>query len=158
MEKGIKFREAKEEDIESIVELVIRLKRLNEEFDALLKVREDIVEQTKLYIKNSLKSDNSFIVVAEYNKKIVGILKAEVRERLFYSPTKEGFISEFYIMPEFRRKGLGKDLLKYSIEKLKDKGAEIVTAEFPTQNKIATDFYAKQGFRSVISIHARYID
>lgn len=158
MEKTVKFREANEGDLKEIVELIIRLKRLNEEFDALLKVREDIEEKTKEYVKNSLKSNNSFIIVAEQNKKIIGILKAEVRERLFYLPIKEGFISEFYIMPEYRRKGLGKELLKFSIEKLKEKGAEIVTAEFPTQNKIASDFYAKQGFRSVINIHSKQIE
>lgn len=131
---------------------------MNEEFDALLKVRDDIKEQTTIYVKNSLSSNNSFIIVAEHNKKIIGVLKAEIRERLFYYPTKEGYISEFYIMPEYRRRGLGKELLKFSIEKLKEKGAEIVTAEFPTQNKIASDFYAKQGFRSVINIHARQIE
>jgi ribosomal protein S18 acetylase RimI-like enzyme len=31
-------------------------------------------------------------------------------------------------------------------------GAEIVTAEVPTQNDIAVRFYTKRGFRSIVQI------
>ncbi|MGB9728472.1 MAG: GNAT family N-acetyltransferase [Thermoprotei archaeon] len=156
-EKKVIFREARENDVEAIVDLVVRLKRLNEEFDALLKVRSDIRERAKTYITNAIKDKNSLVLIAEYDNKIIGVLKADIRERLFNDPAIEGYIIEFYIMPEYRKQGLGTELLQLAIEKLKQRGAQIIAAEFPSQNKIAVEFYAKQGFRPIVNIHAKQV-
>ncbi len=157
MEKKIIFREARESDVDALVDLIVRLKRLNEEFDAMLKVRDDIRERAKTYITNALKDKNSLVLVAEYNNKVIGVLKADIRERFFNDPAIEGYIIEFYIMPEYRKQGLGTELLQLAIEKLKQRGAQIIAAEFPSQNKIAVEFYAKQGFRPIVNIHAKQI-
>ncbi len=89
--------------------------------------------------------------------RIVGVLKADIRERLFYSPSIEGAIVDFYVMPEYRRKGgLGRMMLERAITILRERGgAQLITAEFPTQNQIAVNFYNKMGFRSLVSIYAR---
>ncbi len=149
------FREAKAEDLDKLVELLIRQKRLNEEFDPLLRIRTDIAEVGRKYLENAMKSDNSIVVVAEDKGKIVGFLKADVRERIFYEPKSEGNISELYLMPEYRRKGNGVKLLEHGIKLLKQKGAEIITAEFPSLNEIATKFYTNLNFRAIISTYAR---
>jgi len=157
MEKKIIFREARESDADALADLVVRLKRLNEEFDALLKVREDVRERAKAYIANAIKDKNSLVLVAEHNNKVIGVLKADIRERFFNDPITEGYIIEFYIMPEYRKQGLGTELLELAIERLKQRGAQIIAAEFPSQNKIAVDFYTKQGFRPIVNIYAKQI-
>ncbi|MEM4451519.1 MAG: GNAT family N-acetyltransferase, partial [Nitrososphaerota archaeon] len=55
----IEIRDAKPEDTNGIVELVIRLKRLNEEFDPLFKTRDDIAIHAKKYVESALVSDES---------------------------------------------------------------------------------------------------
>ncbi|MEM3833213.1 MAG: GNAT family N-acetyltransferase [Thermoprotei archaeon] len=157
VEKKVTFREGREDDIEAIVDLVVRLKRLNEEFDALLKVRDDVRERTKAYVTNAIKDKNSLVLVAEYGNKIIGLLKADIKERLFNDPSVEGYIIEFYIMPEYRKQGLGTELLQLAIEKLRQRGAQIIAAEFPSQNKIAVEFYTKQGFRPIINVYAKQV-
>jgi len=87
--------------------------------------------------------------------KVVGIVRAVVRERPFYTPAHEGHILDIYLLPLYRRRGVGEYLLREASSALKAKGAEIVTAEFPAQNEIASRFYAKRGFRPITSIHAR---
>ncbi len=94
------------------------------------------------------------MVVAEDNGKVVGFIKADIRERTFYEPRMEGNIVEFYLLPEYRRRGVGANLLDYTVKLLKEK-AEIITAEFPTLNEIAVEFYTKLGFRGIISVYAR---
>ncbi|MCS7135973.1 MAG: GNAT family N-acetyltransferase [Aigarchaeota archaeon] len=149
----IEFRDAKPEDINDIVELVIRLKRLNEEFDPLFKTRDDLAVHTKEYIGSALNSESSIIIVAERGGRLVGVVKADIIDRIFYEPRIEGRIRELYVLPEFRRKDLGKQLVEAVIKKLKNK-VDIITAEFPTLNEIAVRFYNKLGFRSILSTYA----
>ena len=151
----VTFREATLEDVDALASLVTRLKRLNEEFDPLLKAREDSVEVARKYLKEAIESGKSIILVAEEAGKIFGILKSDLIERCFYEPKLEGRIIELYIMPEFRRKGIGRQFIEEAVKKLREKGAQLITAEFPSLNKIAVNFYEKLGFRPVINIYAK---
>ena len=152
----VTIREAREGDVDALVDLVVRLKRLNSEFDPLFSTRSDCAERAKEYLLNAIRdSKGHLVLVAEDMGKIVGVLKADIRERLFYSPSIEGAIVDFYVMPEYRRKGLGRMMLEKAITILREKGAQLITAEFPTQNQIAVNFYNKMGFRSLVSIYAR---
>ncbi len=151
--QDIEIRDAKPEDINSVVELVIRLKRLNEEFDPLFKTRDDIAIHTKEYVESALGSESSVIVVAERKGKVVGVVKADIVDRIFYEPRIEGRIRELYVLPEFRRNGLGKRLIEAIIDRLKNR-VDMITAEFPTLNEIAVRFYNKLGFRSIMSNYA----
>ncbi|MGC8542380.1 MAG: GNAT family N-acetyltransferase [Vulcanisaeta sp.] len=152
----VTIREAREGDVEYLVDLVVRLKRLNSEFDPLFSARSDCAERAREYLLNAIRDNkNHLILVAEDMGKIVGVLKADIRERLFYSPSIEGAIVDFYVMPEYRRKGLGRQMLERAVTILRERGAQLITAEFPTQNQIAINFYNKMGFRSLVSIYAR---
>lgn len=148
------FRKAEEKDIPKLVELNIRLKRLNEEFDPLFRMRQDIAEKSREYLEAAIKSNNSLVIVAENNNKVVGFIKADIKERIFYEPRVEGNIVEFYLLPEYRRKKIGAAMLDYMIKQLKDR-VEIITAEFPALNEIAVEFYTRLGFRAIVSTFAR---
>ncbi len=155
----IRLRPAKETDLPAVVPLLLRLKRLNEEFDPLLKVREDAEAQAKEILRAQLADTKAVVLVAEGTgadrDKVVGFVRAVVRERPFYVPEQEGVIVDIYLLPLYRRKGVGEYLLSEVSAALKAKGAGVVTAEFPAQNEIAVRFYGKRGFRPVTSIHAR---
>jgi len=155
----IHLRPAKEKDIPTIVPLLLRLKRLNEEFDPLLKVRDDAEAQARQVLAQQIADPKAVVLAAEGIGpdigKVVGFVRAIVRERPFYAPEHEGVILDIYLLPLYRRRGVGEYLLAETSSALKAKGAAVVTAEFPAQNEIASRFYAKRGFRPVTSIHAR---
>ncbi len=155
----IRLRPAKESDLPALVPLLLRLKRLNEEFDPLLRVRDDAEAQAKEIVRAQVADPKAVVLVAEGTgadrDKVVGFVRAIVRERPFYAPEHEGVILDIYLLPLYRRKGVGEYLLSEVSAALKAKGAGVVTAEFPAQNEIAVRFYAKRGFRPVTSIHAR---
>jgi len=157
--RPVHVRPAREADIPALVPLLLRLKRLNEEFDPLLKVRDDADPQARQILKAQIADPKAVVLAAEgvgaEKEKVVGIVRAIVRERPFYAPPWEGVILDIYLLPLYRRRGVGEYLLDEVSAALKAKGAGIVTAEFPAQNEIAGRFYAKRGFRPVTSIHAR---
>jgi ribosomal protein S18 acetylase RimI-like enzyme len=157
----IHVRPATEADVPALAGLLVRLKRLNEEFDPLLKVRPDVEERAAEVLRHDLQNARSIVLAAEGvgkdKDKVVGVVRAMVRERMFYQPEMEGVILDIYLLPLFRRRGVGEYLLKETTEHLRAKGARVVTAEFPTQNEIAVRFYAKRGFRPITALHAKSV-
>jgi len=155
----IHLRPAKPADIPALVPLLVRLKRLNEEFDPLLRVREDAESQAREVLKASIADPKAVVLTAEGvgpdKDKVVGLVLAVIRERPFYAPPVEGVILEIYLLPLYRRRGVGEFLLKETTAALKAKGAAVVIAEFPAQNEIASRFYAKRGFRPIVVRQAR---
>jgi len=154
----LRVRVAEARDREKIIDLMIRAKRLNEEFDPLLRLSPTLQETVTSYVEESLTSPNSLLLVAEHGGRLVGVLKAEVVDRVFYDPPLEGLIRELYILPEYRRKGVAKILVTEASKILQGRGAGLITAEFPSLHKIAMEFYEKMGFRPVFSKYAIEID
>ncbi len=154
-------RLARETDIPSLAPLIVRLKRLNEEFDPMLKVRPDVESQAESILRSEIKNPNALVLAAEGTGpdqgKIIGIVRAAIRERPFYMPETEGVILDIYLLPLYRRHGAGQYLVEHTIGELKERGAGIVTVEFPAQNEIAGRFYAKCGFRPITAHHARIL-
>lgn len=151
----IVIRTAVREDLEAVTRLVVRLKRLNAEFDPMLEIAPDIEEVTRKYLEEALSTPNSVLLVAIEDSKVVGILKGDVVDRIFYKPKYVGVIKEFYILPEYRRKGIGKRLMVEGISQLRKKGAEAIMASFPALNEIAINFYKKMGFRPIEYLFAK---
>lgn len=158
---GIHLRPAQAGDVPVLATLLVRLKRLNEEFDPLLKVRADAEERAREVLKADLSNPDALVLVAEGTgadrDKVVGVVRAHLRERVFYAPEKEGVILDIYLLPLHSRRGVGEFMLKETWELLKARGAGVITAEFPTQNEIAARFYAKRGFRPITALHARQV-
>jgi len=155
----LRLRVATPNDIGALAPLLVRLKRLNEEFDPLLKVRDDVLDRARDVLKVEIADPKALLLAAEGigpdQGKIVGVVRGRVRERVFYSPELEGVILDIYLLPVYRRRGVGEYLLSETVARLQAMGAQIVTAEFPTQNQIASQFYAKRGFRPITGTHAK---
>lgn len=145
----LEIRKATRADLGAAADLILRTKKLNSEFDPLFSVVPDAKERAEIYAAGSLDSKDRLLLVAVDRSKVVGVLRAEMRERAFYEPHAEGFISDFYILPEYRRKALGNEVLDRASAELKKMGAQIIVADVPSQNEIAFRFYTKRGFRSL---------
>lgn len=146
----MKIRRATSDDVRAAADLIARMKRLNNEFDPNFAVVEDVKARAEKYVSNSIGKEDRLLLVAAEGSKVVGVIRAEIRERLFYEPSVEGFVTDFYILPEFRRNALGNQILQQASTELKKMGAQLIVAEVPTQNEIAVRFYTKRKFRSLV--------
>ncbi len=144
----ITVRKAGEGDVVEVATLIARLKSLNEELDPHFKVVHDIDSIALDYVENTLKQDNAFILVAEDsdNGTIVGIIRVEIVDRLFYEPRLKAVVTDIYVRPRYRRKRVGILLLEKAAEEARRRGAGIITAVYPADNVIAASFYEKMGF------------
>ncbi|HYB75524.1 MAG TPA: GNAT family N-acetyltransferase [Nitrososphaerales archaeon] len=148
----LQIRRARSVDLGALADLIVRTKRLNNEFDPLFAVVPDVKTRAERHVKGSVDAPDRLLLVAAEGPKVVGVLRAEMRERIFYEPHKEGFITDFYILPEFRRKALGNEMIQKASVELKKMGAQIIVADVPAQNEIANRFYSKRGFRSLTNL------
>jgi ribosomal protein S18 acetylase RimI-like enzyme len=152
---NLQIRHARKNDLGAVADLIVRTKRLNNEFDPLFAVVPDAKTRAEGHVLTSIGAPDKLLLVAVEGQKVVGVLRAEMRERLFYEPHKEGFITDFYILPEYRRKALGNGMIQRASAELTKLGAQIIVADVPAQNEIANRFYAKRGFRSLTNILGR---
>jgi ribosomal protein S18 acetylase RimI-like enzyme len=151
----VRIRRARTDDLDAVADLIVRTKRLNNEFDPLFTVVRDARPRAEKYAEETLRAPGRLLLVASEGPKVVGFLRAEIRERTFYEPHTEGFISDFYILPEHRRHALGNEMLEQASAELKRMGAQIIVADVPSQNEIANRFYTKRGFRALTSLFGR---
>lgn len=152
------IRKAGKEDIPGIASLILRLKKLNEEFDPFFKVSDSSEKIILNYIQEAITDKNSLLFISNINEKISGVIRSRIDDRMFYEPKRRGNIIDFYVLPEFRRSKVGEQLLQKTYDTLLEKGAKIIVTEFPTQNKIAANFYKKNGYRAIISSYGKVVD
>ncbi len=151
------IREIKTGDVDAVTKLIVRLKKFNSEHDPLFDLSDKVEDHVREYVNNAIEKETRDIIVAEAGGKIVGLVAGDILDRSFYKPEKELRITELYILPEYRKTGLGRKLIETLIQREKKKGCEVLTVEFPTENLVATKFYAGQGMRSVISVYGKKI-
>jgi ribosomal protein S18 acetylase RimI-like enzyme len=151
----MQIRRAKKEEIGAVADLIVRTKRLNNEFDPLFAVVADAKSRAEKYLQSTIGAPDKLLMVAVEGQKVVGVLRSEMRDRLFYEPHREGFITDFYILPEYRRKALGNDILQQASTELKKMGAQIIVADVPARNEIANKFYIKRGFRALTNLFGK---
>lgn len=154
----LKIRELRENDIEKAADLLLRLKKLNGEFDSIFNVADKALEEASNNLRVMLQEKEKHIAfVAEKDSRVVGIIALNLIHRCYYTPEVEARIVEFYVMPAARRTGAGKLLVDKVYAELKSKGITLITAEFPALNPIALNFYKDLGFREIVGIYGRLL-
>jgi ribosomal protein S18 acetylase RimI-like enzyme len=153
----MEIKNANIKDFKELARLLVRLKRLNSEFDPLYATGNDTEDEAEEYLKKSFDDENTYILKAVINDKIVGMLKAVIERRSCYIPKLKCVIKELYVLPEHRRTGAGIKMIDEIVKMMKTKDVGMVVAEFPTHNEIARKFYEGLGYRAISSQYGKLI-
>ena len=93
--------------------------------------------------KSSIQLDNSFInYLAELKGEIIGKIHISITDN-------EGFIYGFGVLPDFRGKGYGREILSSTLNILKEKDVDNIFLEVATQNNNALGLYESCGFEEI---------
>ncbi len=147
MAGGLIIREASREDVDAVADLVARLKTLNEELDPSFRTSQRLREEARRYVEESLSDPKARLIVAAVGDEVVGLLRLVFIDRVFYEPRIKALITDLYVKPGYRRRGIGRLLVEYAVDVARREGAGIISAVFPEGNVIARRFYEELGFR-----------
>lgn len=129
----MKIRKATKRDKKAVSELYYELHPVEEKEN---KKKGLLVPIEKSKIK-------PILLLAEKNGEIIGFVWAHFIQYGFF---KYGSIDEFFVKKEFRRRGIGTNLLKKVIEKLEKLNPKIILVGTEKGNKEAIKLYQKIGF------------
>ncbi len=105
-------------------------------------------EEEIIYYLNLTESRLEDVMVAKEEKRIVGYCWTHlIGDRDQRDAQKKGRIHMLGVAPNFRRRGLGKDLLKVGLYHLRKRGAEVVELTADKENADAYAIYRSLGFR-----------
>lgn len=101
-------------------------------------------------------------IVAEENGEIVGYIMCRIEFGLsdfgFSGLIKKGHIVSVAVMPQHRRKGIGKALITEALNGMRSYGAKQCFLEVRVTNDPAINLYKKLGFKITRTIHGYYAD
>jgi ribosomal protein S18 acetylase RimI-like enzyme len=137
------IRRANQADLSAIVELLANdeLGRLRENFKTPL---------PELYLKafDKINSDQNqeLVVMASKSGSVIGTLQLSFIQYLTYRGGIRAQIEAVRVHENYRNKGIGQKLIKWALERSKQKGAHLVQLTTDKKRKSALIFYEKLGF------------
>ncbi len=159
---SLTIRRAASSDVERIVELRLLLQEHAEKSNPLIwRITEEGKKLLKQTVENDLADSNIHVLLAEADGEIIGYVQGEVTRRSDHMPRTVGQVSLMYVVKQFRRKGVGKSLVKELCKFFKSNKAEDLTVRYIIGNKEAEGFWRKLGFESIIttsSTHPKELD
>jgi aminoglycoside 6'-N-acetyltransferase I len=154
---ALTIRRAASSDVESIVNLRLRAQEHFERSNLLIwRMTEDGKKLLKQKVANDLADSNIRILLAEVDKDVIGYVQGEVTRRSEYLPGTVGQVSLIYVKERFRRKGIGRRLLKEVCKFFEAENAEHLTIRYILGNREAERFWRKFGFEPMITTSGTY--
>ena len=133
------------EDLESVKACLVLLQEFNTLVDPH---RLEGIEIANEYLHNLLKTcekNNGKIFVAEDGGKIVGMIAVVIHNQ--HDKLKpHGAITDLIVLPEYRDKGVGKNLINKAEKYIKDSGIDIIQASVLSPLIKAQHMYTRNGY------------
>lgn len=142
----MKIRDASTEDIKQIMQLQSELFSKWDSMDEIDKIDNNwfLTKEHHKKIMEDIKTKK--IIVAEENNKVISYLKCEITEREPFLK-KVGYISETYMIPEYRRQKIGTELLNKALEWFKENKLEWATTSTHSLDSEANDFWKRKNYK-----------
>lgn len=142
------IRRATKDDFEALKEIKLLSKQEELKYSESIRPIDENKEDYFRYLKKDLKYINRGLFIAEDDGKIVGMILAQYYDPLPISKYKrKGYISNLFIMQDYRGKGLGVKLIETAEGWLKRNKTEHITLEIHKDNKAALSLYRKVGYK-----------
>ncbi|MBS7635632.1 GNAT family N-acetyltransferase [Candidatus Bathyarchaeota archaeon] len=101
------------------------------------------------FVEESVAGGKGCLIIAECDSEIIGFTFATISREFPLDVTEHavGTINDVYVLPEFRRKGIGKRMVAECLEKIKARDVKNVWLSVLVENKVAIRLYEKLNFK-----------
>jgi ribosomal protein S18 acetylase RimI-like enzyme len=108
------------------------------------------------FVRESLSKNKSLLLIARIGSTTVGYLLANISADYMFDVSDRFYVITYlFVLPEFRRKGIGTRLVNECLERTKTKGFTSARLHVLPENDAATKLYEKLGFRIFMHAMAR---
>ena len=132
------IRIAREEDLAEILELYL----LVEDDGRIL-----TVDEAKAIFNKMGSYPDYHVYVAEKDGKIVGTFALAIMDNLAHMGAKSGLIEDVIVAKPYHGQGIGKQMMRFAIEKCREKSCYKVSLSSNIKRQDAHKFYEKLGFK-----------
>jgi ribosomal protein S18 acetylase RimI-like enzyme len=149
------IRSAVPTDIPAVLPLVTKICALHESWDyARFSFILHPEQRYERFLNRLITDERSVFLVAEDEEQLIGFLIATVESEIPIYRLKEfAFIHDIWVNPEYRQKGIGRDMVTQAIEYFYQMGVEQIRLDTAAINEPARRLFASCGFRiSVIEM------
>lgn len=135
----VEINRASNENLDQLTDLAFALWPNNEK---------DIIKSDFVYIIGHLSNK---VLLAKSDEDYIGFIHMSIRSGFVEgaNTTPVGYVEGIYVKPDFRRKGVAKELYHAGIEWLKSKKCTQIGADIGIYNDMCPDFYIGMGFKEV---------
>ncbi|WP_254529413.1 GNAT family N-acetyltransferase [Natrinema gelatinilyticum] len=134
---------ASRDDLEALAEMWVRLARDQRAYDSavLPDANHDAMRDTLAAYRVA-----DGLLVARLGGKIVGFVSVSIERGSLELDATRGLLSNIYVEPAVRDRGIGTALLEAAEDTLAEQGADIVLLEVMAGNDDARRFYRRRGY------------
>lgn len=143
------IREYRQEDVPALEECIVELQEFERKIESNRRKGTSVSQKYLEKVLKNCKQQSGNIFVAEENGKVVGFCSVwlEKKPEELISTLKEyAYISDCILLPDFRRKGLGKSLLNAAEKHAIKTGMKTIIVGVLAKNTGAIEVYKKAGF------------
>jgi ribosomal protein S18 acetylase RimI-like enzyme len=144
------IRRLEKNDREELIKLLIAFDEpdypLSKENSTFREYKKDISLVAAEVADDYLNNPMYIIFVAEQNGQIEGCIVGEIKSIQFRKYDKEGYMTGWYVHPEYRHHGIGKDLFEKLVEEFKKANCTHIALDTKVENIKAIEIYEHMGF------------
>lgn len=145
--ENVRIRQANEGDLQQIVQLSEKLEKDESTMDSMISSLPSEFQNPKWILKN-IKGENTVVFVAEVDGKVVGYSLGWISQPWAYKG-KRGYICDCFVEKSYRRRGIGKALIKAIVDWFVNKGVECVEADVYSTNIPSLMMFKALGFEEI---------
>ena len=143
MKDELVFRIAVREDVLAIVQLLA-----DDDLGIQRERDEDPLPPSYYAAFEDIDQDsNHQLVVAETNRRVVGTLHMIFLPSISFQGRLRAQIESVRVDKEYRNRGIGREMMKWAIERARERGAHVVQLTTHLTRKDAHRFYERLGFK-----------
>lgn len=147
----MKIRKANKEDTEKLVKMNAHLFDYHAKFDKYYRLGKETEKDYRKHLKNVISTRKYRILIAEENEKPVGFLAGRIEKpRAYAKPKKIGVISSAFILPKYRRMGVGKLMFNDFLEWCRKNKVKNIELSVDSRNEIGNGAWKKFGFKDFL--------
>ena len=109
------------------------------------------------HLRELMKSGDNHVLVVLDNNHVIGFTISQIKNHgEMWEHDNFGFISDMAVKAEYRRKGIGEQMLTRINEWLESRYIDRIELDVISQNQVGYSFWKKHGFKNYI--HHLYLD